>query len=136
MWEVHRAQHLTTLDLPDEAAHQTVRDLGGWADVVIENVRPGRLESWGLGWADLHALNLRVMMVRVTGFRQARPLSREPGFGTLAEALSGFAAMTAGPAREPPDSRKLPNARTSGWGRRTGLGCAQQVPARFLCGPS
>lgn len=98
---IARNKRLITLDLHDEEARQTVRELIEWADVVIENFRPGRLESWGLGWDDVHALNPRVVMVRVTGFGQTGPLSQEPGFGTLAEAFSGFAAITGQPGGPP-----------------------------------
>lgn len=98
---ISRNKRLITLDLHQEEHRQTVRELFGWADVVIENFRPGRLESWGLGWKELHALNPRAVLVRVTGFGQTGPLSQEPGFGTLAEAFSGFAAMTGQPDGPP-----------------------------------
>ncbi|GMA15318.1 CoA transferase (plasmid) [Deinococcus metallilatus] len=98
---IARNKRLITLDLHDEEDRQTVRELAQWADIVIENFRPGRLESWGLGWADLHALNPRLILVRVTGFGQTGPLAQEPGFGTLAEAFSGFAAITGQPDGPP-----------------------------------
>ena len=98
---ISRNKKLITLDLHDEEAREMVRELAQWADVLIENFRPGRLESWGLGWEDLHALNPRLIMVRVTGFGQTGPLSQEPGFGTLAEAFSGFAAITGQPDGPP-----------------------------------
>jgi crotonobetainyl-CoA:carnitine CoA-transferase CaiB-like acyl-CoA transferase len=71
-----------------------VRKLCLWADVVVENFRPGRLESWGLGYEELSRENPGLVMVRVTGFGQTGPYSQQPGFGTLAEAFSGFAALT------------------------------------------
>lgn len=98
---ISRNKRLIALDLHREEDRQTVRELAQWADIVIENFRPGRLESWGLGWDDLHALNPRLIMVRVSGFGQTGPLAQEPGFGTLAEAFSGFAAIT-GSAEGPP----------------------------------
>lgn len=75
------------------------------ADVLIENFRPGTLEGWGLGWDVLSELNPRLVMVRVTGFGQTGPYSNRPGFGTLAEAMSGFAHITGlpdGPPTLPP----------------------------------
>ena len=71
------------------------------ADVVIENFRPGTFEKWGLGPEVLHARNARLVMARVSGFGQFGPKARQPGFGTLAEAMSGFAAMTGEPDGPP-----------------------------------
>ena len=71
------------------------------ADVVIENFRPGTLEKWGLGYEELSKINPRLVLARVTGFGQIGPYSKRPGFGTLAEAMSGFASIT-GTADGPP----------------------------------
>ena len=75
------------------------------ADVLVENFRPGTLERWGLGWDVLHAANPRLVLARVTGFGQSGPYSSRAGFGTLAEAMSGFAAVT-GRARCPADASR------------------------------
>ncbi len=87
------------LRLPDAAA--TFKELIADADVLIENFRTGTLESWGLGWTELSALNSRLVMVRVTGFGQTGPYARRAGFGTLAEAISGFAHITGQPDGPP-----------------------------------
>src|SRR5205814_9042332 len=71
------------------------------ADILIENFRPGTMERWGLGWEQLRAVNPRLIFVRVTGFGQFGPYANRPGFGTLAESMSGFAAIT-GEADGPP----------------------------------
>jgi crotonobetainyl-CoA:carnitine CoA-transferase CaiB-like acyl-CoA transferase len=71
------------------------------ADVVIENFRPGTLERWGLGYEELSRINPGLVLVRVTGFGQFGPYSGRPGFGTLAEAMSGFAAITGEPDGPP-----------------------------------
>ncbi len=71
------------------------------ADVVVENFRPGTFEKWGLGPGVLFERNPRLIMARVTGFGQTGPMAHRPGFGTLAEAMSGFAAIT-GEADGPP----------------------------------
>lgn len=71
------------------------------ADVVVENFRPGTLEKWGLGYDRLREINPKVILVRVTGFGQYGPYSRRPGFGTIAEAMSGFAAITGEPDGPP-----------------------------------
>ena len=71
------------------------------ADVLVENFRTGTLEGWGLGWEELSVLNPRLVMVRVTGFGQTGPYRRRAGFGTLAEAMSGFAHITGEPDGPP-----------------------------------
>jgi crotonobetainyl-CoA:carnitine CoA-transferase CaiB-like acyl-CoA transferase len=76
---------------------QLVRD----ADVVVENFRPGTLERWGLGYDVLSAINPGLVLVRITGFGQSGPYAKRPGFGTLAEAMSGFAAITGEPDGPP-----------------------------------
>lgn len=101
-WKViSRNKRLLSLDLHRATDRQTARELCGWADVVIENFRPGRLEEWGLGYEQLSAEHPSLIMVRVTGFGQTGPLSKQPGFGTLAEAFSGFAAITGSPDGPP-----------------------------------
>jgi crotonobetainyl-CoA:carnitine CoA-transferase CaiB-like acyl-CoA transferase len=71
------------------------------ADVVVENFRPGTLEKWGLGPDVLHAINPSLVIARVTGFGQFGPMSHRAGFGTLAEAMSGFASITGEPDGPP-----------------------------------
>jgi crotonobetainyl-CoA:carnitine CoA-transferase CaiB-like acyl-CoA transferase len=96
-----RNKRLITLDLskPDGAA--LFLRLAANADVVVENFRPGTLERWGIGWDELSAANERLVLARVTGFGQSGPYASRPGFGTLAEAMSGFAALN-GEADGPP----------------------------------
>jgi crotonobetainyl-CoA:carnitine CoA-transferase CaiB-like acyl-CoA transferase len=71
------------------------------ADVFIENFRPGTLERWGIGPDVLLKRNPSLVIVRVTGFGQIGPYAHRPGFGTLAESMSGFAAMTGEPGGPP-----------------------------------
>jgi len=71
------------------------------ADVVIESFRPGTLERWGLGYDTMALRNPGVVLVRVSGFGQTGPYADRPGFGTLIEAMSGFAAMTGEPDGPP-----------------------------------
>ena len=78
-----------------------MRELVGQADVLIENFRPGRMEAWGLGPDELAGINPRLVFVRVTGFGQTGPRKSQPGFGTLAEAFSGFAYITGWPDKPP-----------------------------------
>ncbi|MFJ6567109.1 CaiB/BaiF CoA transferase family protein [Streptomyces sp. NPDC091292] len=90
-----------TLDLSAAGGRATLLRLVADADVVIENFRPGTLEKWDLGWEELSAANPRLVLARVTGFGQFGPYARRPGFGTLAEAMSGFAAATGEPDGPP-----------------------------------
>ncbi|MFB6982096.1 CaiB/BaiF CoA transferase family protein [Streptomyces scopuliridis] len=90
-----------TLDLATPGGRDLLLRLAAGADVIIENFRPGTLEKWGLGWDELSAANPRLVLARVTGFGQFGPYSHRPGFGTLAEAMSGFAAVTGEPDGPP-----------------------------------
>lgn len=90
-----------TLDLSTPGGREVLLRLAAESDVIIENFRPGTLEKWDLGWDQLSAANPRLVLARVTGFGQFGPYARRPGFGTLAEAMSGFAAMTGEPDGPP-----------------------------------
>ncbi|MFE7124698.1 CaiB/BaiF CoA transferase family protein [Streptomyces sp. NPDC057617] len=96
-----RNKRAVTLDLSTPGGRDLLLRLAGRADVIIENFRPGTLEKWGLGWPELSLANPRLVLARVTGFGQFGPYSHRPGFGTLAEAMSGFAAMTGEPDGPP-----------------------------------
>ncbi|MFD3931636.1 CaiB/BaiF CoA transferase family protein [Streptomyces sp. NPDC058614] len=96
-----RNKRTITLDLSKPGGRETLLRLAATADVVIENFRPGTLEKWDLGWAELSAVNPRLVLARVTGFGQFGPYAHRPGFGTLAEAMSGFAAITGEPDAPP-----------------------------------
>ena len=105
-WEwVGRNKQSVPLDLKDEDGQAAFLALVEEADVLIESFRPGTLESWGLGWETLSERNPGLVMVRTTGFGQTGPYSDRPGFGTLVEAMSGFAystGMAEGPPTLPP----------------------------------
>ncbi|WP_406728058.1 CoA transferase [Streptomyces sp. GD-15H] len=96
-----RNKRTITLDLSTPGGRATLLRLARTADVIIENFRPGTLEKWDLGWPELSAANPRLVLVRVTGFGQFGPYAPRPGFGTLAEAMSGFAAITGEPDAPP-----------------------------------
>ncbi|MEU6377988.1 CoA transferase [Streptomyces sp. NPDC046909] len=101
-WKVlGRNKRTITLDLSKPGGRATLLRLAATADVVIENFRPGTLEKWDLGWEDLAAVNPRLILTRVTAFGQFGPYAHRPGFGTLAEAMSGFAAITGEPDAPP-----------------------------------
>ncbi|WP_406167748.1 CaiB/BaiF CoA transferase family protein [Streptomyces sp. NBC_00996] len=96
-----RNKRTITLDLSKSGGRETLLRLAETTDVIIENFRPGTLEKWDLGWAELSAANPRLVLARVTGFGQFGPYAHRPGFGTLAEAMSGFAAITGEPDAPP-----------------------------------
>ena len=98
---VGRNKRGITLYLGSPEGQEVFRRLVASADVVVENFRPGTLERWGLGYEELSRINPGLVLVRVTGFGQFGPYSGRPGFGTLAEAMSGFAAITGEPDGPP-----------------------------------
>jgi crotonobetainyl-CoA:carnitine CoA-transferase CaiB-like acyl-CoA transferase len=101
-WKVYaRNKRSLGLDFRAEGAADLIRELAAKADVFVEGFRPGTLEKMGLAPDVLHTLNPGLIMVRVSGFGQTGPYSPRPGFGTLVEAMSGFAARTGFADREP-----------------------------------
>ncbi|MCX4909478.1 CaiB/BaiF CoA-transferase family protein [Streptomyces sp. NBC_00878] len=96
-----RNKRTMTLDLSTNGGRATLLRLAASTDVIIENFRPGTLEKWDLGWEELSAANPRLVLARVTAFGQFGPYAHRPGFGTLAEAMSGFAAITGEPDAPP-----------------------------------
>lgn len=98
---IGRNKRLATLDLSQPSGQAIFRRIAEHADVVIENFRPGTLERWDLGYERLAANNPGLVLARVTGFGQIGPYARRPGFGTIAEAMSGFASLTGEPDGPP-----------------------------------
>jgi crotonobetainyl-CoA:carnitine CoA-transferase CaiB-like acyl-CoA transferase len=96
-----RNKKTVTLDLGKPEGARLLLALAAEADVLIENFRPGTLERWGVGPSELHEANPRLVIARVTAFGQFGPYSTRPGFGSLAEAMSGFAALTGEPDGPP-----------------------------------
>ncbi|WP_266081118.1 CaiB/BaiF CoA transferase family protein [Haladaptatus caseinilyticus] len=102
---VNRNKKSVPLDLHTDDGQDIFTDLISDADVLIENFRPGTLERWNIGWETLSDINEDLVMVRVTGFGQTGPYRNRPGFGTLVEAMSGYAYSTGqetGPPTLPP----------------------------------
>lgn len=93
-WKVYaRNKKSLTLDYRTAAGREIFAELLRTADVVVENFVPGRLEKHGLGPDWLHSVNDKLVIVRVSGWGQSGPFRHKPGFGSLVEAMSGFAAM-------------------------------------------
>jgi len=96
-----RNKRTVTIDLGRPAGAELLLRLVAEADVMIENFRPGTLERWGLAPERLFEANPRLVLARVTAFGQFGPYASRPGFGSLAEAMSGFAALTGAPDGPP-----------------------------------
>ncbi|WP_420597155.1 CaiB/BaiF CoA transferase family protein [Deinococcus sp.] len=98
---IARNKKSVTLDLRREAGQAIARELLAEADVLVENFRPGTLERWGLGPDELHALNPRLVIVRVSGYGQTGPYRERAGFGSIGEAVGGLRALSGEPGRPP-----------------------------------
>lgn len=96
-----RNKKSVTVNLKDERGQQIVRDLVQGADIVIENFRPGSLESWHLGWDDLVKVNPALIMVRISGYGQSGPYRDRPGFAAIAESMGGLRYLAGYPDRPP-----------------------------------
>lgn len=105
-WKVYaRNKRSICLDLKDETDRARLMTLVPQAHVVVESFRHGGMEAFGLGPSQLHAVNPRLVIVRISGWGQTGPYAARPGFGTLVEAFSGFAERNGFPDKPP----ALPN---------------------------
>lgn len=98
---INRGKRSITLDLRTPFGVEIVKKLVKDVDIIVENYRPGTIEKWGLGYDVLSAINPRLIMLRISGFGQTGPYSARPGFGTLAEAYSGYAHISGYPDQPP-----------------------------------
>lgn len=101
-WAAHaRNKRSVTLDLRQPEGQEVIRKLAQDADILIENFRPGAMEKWGLGFKDLHAINPKLIMLRVSGYGQTGPYRDRPGFGVIGEAMGGLRYLSGEPGRPP-----------------------------------
>ena len=96
-----RNKQSLTLNLKHPEGREILKRLLADADILIENFRPGVLEKLGLGWEVLHALNPRLVMVRLSGFGQTGPMKDQPGFGAVGESMGGLRYITGFDDRPP-----------------------------------
>lgn len=96
-----RNKQSLTLNLKHPEGREVLKRLLSEADILIENFRPGVLEKLGLGWDVLHALNPRLVMVRLSGFGQTGPMKDQPGFGAVGESMGGLRYITGFDDRPP-----------------------------------
>ena len=101
-WKVHsRNKQSLTLDLGNAEGQALLLELARQADMLIEGFRPGTLERWNIGPEQLHEANPGLVILRYSGFGQTGPYRDRPGFGTIAECMSGYIAMTGFPETPP-----------------------------------
>lgn len=101
-WDViGRNKRSVTANLRVEGGQDLVRRLLADADIMIENFKPGTVEKWGLGPAELHAINPRLIIVRMSGYGQSGPYAGRAGFGGIGEAMGGWRAIVGEPDRPP-----------------------------------
>ena len=101
-WKAHsRNKKSITLNLAKSEGQSIARELVSKADVVVESYQPGTMEKWGLGHDTLLEANPRLVMMRLSGFGQTGPYKDRPGFGTIAESMSGIVHLTGFPDGAP-----------------------------------
>ena len=101
-WEVvSRNKKSVSANLRIPEGQDIVRRLAAKADILIENFKPGTMEKWGLGPDELHAINPRLIIVRVSGYGQTGPYSSRAGFGGIGEAMGGWRYIVGDPDRPP-----------------------------------
>jgi formyl-CoA transferase len=98
---INRNKKSVVLDLKSEAGRGIVLDLARRCDVVIENFRPGTMERWGLGPAELEQVNPEIILARISAFGQTGPLAQRPGFAAVAEAMGGLRNLVGEEDRPP-----------------------------------
>jgi crotonobetainyl-CoA:carnitine CoA-transferase CaiB-like acyl-CoA transferase len=109
-WKIHsRNKKSITLNLGHPEGQELLKKLVQEADLLIEGFRPGTMERWGLGPDELLKVNPGLVMLRYSGFGQSGPYKDRPGFGTIAECMSGYIGMTGFPD-SPPVSPPIPMA--------------------------
>jgi crotonobetainyl-CoA:carnitine CoA-transferase CaiB-like acyl-CoA transferase len=96
-----RAKRCISLNLKDPDGKAMFRKLLSEADVLVENNRPGVLDRLGFGWKDMQVINPRLIQLSISGFGQTGPESAKPGFGKIAEGMSGIVSMTGERAKSP-----------------------------------
>lgn len=98
---INRNKKSIVLDLRIEAGRRAVLDLLRGCDVLLENFRPGTLEKWGIGPAEIERVNDRLIITRISAFGQTGPMASRPGFAAVAEAYGGLRELVGDPDRPP-----------------------------------
>ena len=98
---VNRGKKSATIDLRQARGQDLARRLAGECDVLLENFRPGSMDRFGLGYADLHALYPRLVYASISGFGQTGPYAQRPAYDVLIQAMGGLASITGQPDGPP-----------------------------------
>jgi formyl-CoA transferase len=115
---VGRNKKAITLDLRQAQGQEVLKELVSKADFLLENFRPGTMEKWGLGYDVLSQINPRLIMIRVSGFGQTGPYSKQAGFGAIGEAMGGLRYVVGDPSTPP---------------SRMGISIGDSLAATFAC---
>lgn len=115
---INRNKRSIAVDLRYEEGRRVVRELVAGADLVVENFRRGTIERLGLGWDVLHALNPRLVMLRISAFGEEGPWRDLPGYDLIAQAMGGVMSLTGEPGGPP---------------AKTGLAIADLAAGLFGC---
>jgi formyl-CoA transferase len=115
---VARNKKAITLDLRQAEGQQLLKELVAKADFLLENFRPGTMEKWGLGYDELSKINPGLIMIRVSGFGQTGPYSKQAGFGAIGEAMGGLRYVVGDPSTPP---------------SRMGISIGDSLAATFAC---
>lgn len=109
IWSVmNRNKKMITVDMKNAGARPVLERLVKWADVVVENFRPGQMEKWGLSMSELRAINPRIILARISGYGQTGPYRDRFSFGAIGEAVGGIRYLTG----YPEDATEMPPVRT------------------------
>jgi len=98
---VARNKRCVTCDLRQAAGQELFHRLLDVSDVLVVGNRPSALARWGIDWDSVHAAHPRIVMLHITGYGRGGPKADRPGYGTLAEAMSGFAHVVGQPDGPP-----------------------------------
>jgi crotonobetainyl-CoA:carnitine CoA-transferase CaiB-like acyl-CoA transferase len=115
---VSRNKKCITLDLRQPEGQALLKELVAETDFLLENFRPGTMEKWGLGFDALHAINPRLIMIRVSGYGQTGPYAHRAGFGAIGEAMGGMRYVVGDPSTPP---------------SRMGISIGDSLAATFAC---
>jgi formyl-CoA transferase len=115
---IARNKKAITLDLRQAEGQALLLELAAKSDFLLENFRPGTLERWNLGWERLHAVNPRLIMIRVSGYGQTGPYAARAGFGAIGEAMGGLRYVVGDPGSPP---------------ARVGISLGDSLAATFAC---
>jgi crotonobetainyl-CoA:carnitine CoA-transferase CaiB-like acyl-CoA transferase len=127
-WAVlNRNKRGVALDLGDPRGQQVLWDLVEWADVLVQNFRPGAIDRMGYGWDAVHARNPRLVMVSISGFGPTGPYADRRVYDPIIQAVSGFSDIQGDPATGNPQL-----VRTIACDKITALYAAQAVTAALF----